>query len=128
MTVRGLQPSDIQALQAMARASGCPYPDCLDNPHIEAVSVVVDEQNQPVMACAVERIIQAYLFTSNTGHPALRLHALRLLHENMAGKLRKLGYHELNVFIPPKIQSSFSRRLERCFGWRPNWRSWYRRF
>lgn len=128
MTVRDFKRSDLPALQEMAEASGCPYPECLDNPMIEAISVVVDEKDRPIMACAVERIIQGYLFTSNQGHPAMRLHAMRLLHQEMAGKLRSLGYNSCEAFLPPKLELSFGKRLERCFGWTKNWSSWCRHF
>lgn len=128
MRIRKLQDSDLPALRAMAEASGYPYPD-LSNPLIEAVHVVVDDQDQPIMACAAQRIVELYLFVSpEATHPAAKLHALRLLHDSMAAGLRAKGYGEANAFLPPSLAAQFGRRLERTFGWVRNWASWCRGF
>lgn len=137
MNVRPLRESDLPALKRMAEASGYPYPD-LSNPMIESVFVVEGENGQIVMACAAERIVQLYLFASpetvkngqenGQMHPAVKLHALRLLHDAMAPGLRAKGYTEANAFIPPSIDKAFGRRLSRTFGWVRNWVSWCVRF
>lgn len=80
------------------------------------------------MACAAERIVQLYLYAGKEGHPAARLHAIRILHEAMRDKLHERCYSEANVFLPPTLAKSFGRRLERTFGWRINWPSWFLRF
>lgn len=131
MTVRPLRESDLPALKRMAEAARYPYPNLSDS-MIECVYVVVDDDDQPVMACAAERIVQLYLFAptvakSATVHPAAKLHALRLLHDAMAPELRANGYTEVNAFLPPTIAAKFGRRLMRSFGWVKNWPSWCRR-
>jgi len=131
MRCRALQQSDIPALRAMAEASGYPYPEISDfstrkEGTIEAVLVVADDQDQPVMACAAQRIVELYLFVGDGGTPALKLHALRLLHDSMAAALRAKGYQDANAFLPPSIAAKFGRRLERTFGWVRNWQSWCR--
>ena len=111
----------------MAAASGFPYPD-FDSPLIEDVWVVADEQDRPVMALAAERIVQLYLWAKPGAPPAERLHILRLLDEAVRPALKAYGYSEMNAFIPPELAKRFGRRLQRTFGWRPNWPSWCKLF
>jgi hypothetical protein len=66
MRVRDFRVSDIPALQAMAEASGFPYPDLKS---IEAVQVVVNEEDVPIMAVAAERTAQLYLFCGKFERP-----------------------------------------------------------
>ena len=127
MRVRRLRASDIPKLQQMAADSGYPYP-APEDAAIEAVHVVVDENDQPVMAAAAKRIIELYLWAGAFDHPAAKLHAVRLLHESMAAELQARGYSEANAFLPPAIARKFGRRLERSFGWVRNWASWAKRF
>jgi hypothetical protein len=125
MRVRDFRVSDIPALQAMAEASGFPYPDLKS---IEAVQVVVNEEDVPIMAVAAERTAQLYLFCGKFERPHAKVHAIRLLDESMAKRLRALGYNEVDAFLPPEIAKKFSRRLEQTFGWCKNWPSWAKRF
>lgn len=130
MTVRPLHESDIPALKRMAEASGYPYPQLSEKSgQLECVYVIANEDDQPVMACAAERICQLFLYVPTSkdsleAHPAAKLHALRLLHDAMAADLRAKGYTEANAFIPPSIAGKFGRRLMRSFGWVKNWPSW----
>jgi hypothetical protein len=125
MRVRSLKASDIPILKAMAEASGYPYPDPCG---LEAIQVVVDEGDRPLMAVGAERILQLYLWSGRFDRPLAKLHCLRLIHETMAIELRNLGYHSSEVFLPPAIADKFGARLERTFGWIKNWQSWNKRF
>ena len=126
MRTRQLRESDIPILRAMADASGFPYPD-LAAARLEAVLVVVDDEDCPLMACAAERLVQVYLWSGKFERPLAKVFALRLLHESMAKELRRLGYTFSEVFLPPSIAKRFARRLEKTFNWRPNWPSWTHR-
>lgn len=126
MTVRRYRPSDLPALQKMAEASGFPYPDPA-SPRIEACLVVVDDEDRPVMAFAAQRIVEGYLWCGEIERPHAKIHALRLLHEAAGAVLNGRGYDSVEAFLPPSIAQRFARRLERTFGWRPNWPSWTRR-
>lgn len=131
MRVRELRESDVPALTEMARASGFPYPDlesAAAKRVIESIRVVVDDEDRPVMAAAVKRIIEVYLFSGNFNRPLAKKHALRMLHEDMAIALKERGYDSIEAFIPPAIAERFARRLEKSFGWTHNWPSWNRRF
>lgn len=125
MTARRLKPSDIPILQAMAEASGWPYPPLVD---LEMVCVVVDENDRPLMAAGVKKILETYLWVGDIKKPLARMHALRVLHAKLESDLRSVGFREANAFLPPTLASRFGRRLERSFGWRRNWESWFLRF
>lgn len=123
MRTRPLRESDIPLLRAMADASGFPYPD-LSAARLEAVLVVVDDEDRPVMACAAERLVQMYLWSGTFQRPLAKVFALRLLHEAMSQELRRLGYTSVEAFLPPSLAKRFARRLEKTFGWIRNWPSW----
>lgn len=123
MTVRYLQEGDKPTLQAMAEASGFPYPEF---DATEAVLVVVDDNNRPLMAVAAERICQIYLWCGHFERPLAKVHAMRMLHEAMGEVLKQKGYVGADAFLPPSIAKRFSRRLEKSFGWVKNWPSWNR--
>jgi hypothetical protein len=124
MRVRALIASDIPALLAMQ--AEYPYPS-LDGA-LEAVSVVVDDDDKPICAAAAKRLIEAYFWCGKFSSPMAGLHALRLLHDDLAVQLRERGYSEIEAFLPPPVAAQFSRRLKKSFGWRPNWPSLNRRF
>ncbi len=126
MMTRELKDSDIPILRAMAQESGYPYPSA-DDPLLKAVIVVVDEEDQPMYAAALEPILQAYLWCrKGRGTPFESLAALRLLHEKLL-ESKPEGFTEINTFIKPQLAVQFGRRLERSFGWRRNWPSWFKK-
>lgn len=129
MKVRSLRASDLAALKRMYEQSGFDYewPD-LASREFEAVEVVVDERDEPLMAAAAKRTIELYLFAGEMEHPAAKLHALRLLHGALAEKLRAKGYGEANAFLPPEVEKSFGRRLMRTFGWLKSWTGYFVKF
>lgn len=112
-------------LRRMYEASGFGYqfPD-FKSGMFEAIAVVVDDNDQPIMAAAAERIVQLYLVRGDIAHPAAALHAIRLLHEALRPVLASKGYREAEAFLPPAIAKNFGRRLMRSFGWLKNWPSY----
>lgn len=127
MTVRELRDEDLPTLEAMAAKSGFPYIDPR-SPLTEAVLVVADGEDRPVAAVAAERIVQLYGWFDQDLRPMRKMQAIRLLHESMASELKKKGYNSAEAFIPTSICERFGRRLEKSFGWSPNWRSWSKGF
>jgi len=123
MKTRPLQPSDVQLLARWAEASGFPYVEPNGGTY-----VVVDEEDRPVMACAPHQIMELYLWADPEQAPAVKLYALRLLHDGMIPAMQALGIHEVNAFLPPEIEWKFGRRLMRTFGWVRNWPSFAKRF
>lgn len=128
MRTRYLRKTDIPKLKALFEKSGFAYqfPE-LEGPLIESVIVIVDENDEPIMAAAAERITQLYLWCGDM-HPAAKIAGIRILHEEMAEDLKAKGYSETNCFIPPELAKSFGRRLENTFQWARNWPSWCKRF
>jgi hypothetical protein len=126
MKVRQLRAEDIPVLNAIAERCGYPYPD-LTGDTIETVLVVVDADDQPLMACAAKRLIELYLYVDPAHHPTVAHQCLQLLHSVMPTILREFGYNSVEAFLPPSIAAKFGRRLERSWGWVENWKSWTRR-
>ena len=125
MHVRALKQSDIPILRKMAEASGFPYPDPLK---LEAIRVVSDDEDRPLMAAGAERLIQAYLWCGDFQRPHAKVFALRLLHDDMVAVLRAKGYTSIEAFLPPTLVKRFARRLEKTFKWTRNWPSWNKEF
>lgn len=126
MQARNLQPEDIPALNAMAQASGFPYPDLAEP--LEAVLVLVDDEGRPIMAVAARRLVELYLWCGKGMTPHQSIAALRLLHDGMGDVLKAKGYNSVEAFLPVSVSAKFGKRLEKTFGWWRNWPSWTRRF
>lgn len=120
MKIRALRESDLPHLRTMAEASGFPY---VNPSNAEAVLVVADSQDKPIMACAARKLVELYLWVGDAT-PATKLAALRLMHHAMAEELRKLGYSSAECFLPPAVEKAFGKRLMRTFNWTRNWISY----
>lgn len=127
MRCRPLKPEDIPILKEFAARSGFPYPD-LNHPHIEAVLVIADSDDKPIMAVAAKRLVEIYAWISPEARADLRIESLQMIHEPMARELKGLGYECAEVFIPPQLERrGFGRFLTERFGWQKNWLSWGKR-
>ena len=124
MMVRPLKSSDIPLLKAMER--GFPYPDPAGE--LEAILVVADDEDKPIMAAAAKRLVEAYLWCGEFRRPLAKVAAMRLLQAEMERVLAGRGYNGVEAFLPPEIGATFGKRLERSLGWVKNWASWHRRF
>jgi hypothetical protein len=134
MQVRPLKPEDIPILKRWAEASGFPYPE-LDHPHIEAVLVVADSEDRPIVSGTAKRLIEMYGHFDPEASPVILIKALGLLHEGMAATLREKGYNVCECFVPPAIEKTFGARLMRgirspgfLWRWAKNWQSYTIRF
>ncbi len=127
MQARPLRPSDVQILDKRARESGFPYP-AFDDPLIEAIVVIADDDDHPITACTAKRLVELYLYPNPDAPPALMLNAIAFLHQAMANALRQKSYNSAELSLPPQISKIVGRRLERSFGWVRNWQSWYKKF
>ena len=127
MRVRELRQDDIPALKRMAEEKGYPYPFLDDPSALELIRVVEDSSGRPLAAVAVERILQAYLLCGAFDGPMNQIHAMRLLEEDVAPRLKLRGWRDVNAFIPPHLAVKFGRRLEKTFGWMKEWPAWSRR-
>ncbi len=130
MRIRKLEERDLPYLRKWHEESGVDYefPDLLAEPFTR-VTVVVDEEDRPVQALAAKRTIEMYMLLDPTWrNPRWRLGALMQGHEEMRSWLEKHGWPEVNAFLPPQVEKSFGRRLEKIFHWIPGrWRHYSRR-
>ncbi len=127
MKVRPYRQSDAASLKAIANASGFPYPDLTD-PLVEAVVVIADEEDKPIMAVAAKRLVEIYLYVDSERSPGVKMDALKAAHRGMIEQLRALGYNSAEAFLPPAIAERFGKRLVRTFHWALNWPSFSKRF
>jgi hypothetical protein len=120
--IRPLIDSDIPILKAIYERAGLGevFPD-FDSPLIEMVAVAVDEHDSPIGAVVGQRALHLSLILGE-GHPAERFSILREFHSKLSESLCRTDYNEVDVFIPPQLES-FGRRLQKSFGWVSNWRS-----
>lgn len=118
MRTRAITTTDAPILEAWAKSSGFPYIEPKE------AFVVVDDEDHPIMACSPHQIIELYLWSDPSRTPALKLHALRMLHDTMIPEMKARGITEVNAFLPPDIERKFGRRLVRTFQWVRNWTSY----
>jgi hypothetical protein len=111
---------DVPVLRELHREAGYDYefPD-LTTKEIEDVTVVVDENDQPLAAGVAKRTLELYLIMGRAGHPLVKIKRIRELHQEMTKKLKAKGFTEANAFLPPELADSYGRHLAR-FGWLKN--------
>lgn len=130
LRVRELEPRDIPRIKELHALSGFDYelPDLLSN-EFERVTVVVDENDVPQMWIAARRSIELFLgLDPQWRNPRWRLDALMLGHEDMRAELEWRGWKDVVAFLPPEVEKSFGRRLERLFYWaKGRWQHYSRR-
>ena len=125
MKVRSLNPKDVPILEQMAARSGYPYPKT-DAANVEMVLVVADDEDRPLMAVAIERIVQAYLWKSQMD-PVSARRGIDLLLAHGREMLLRRGYSEINAFLPPELAAKFGKRLQKTYDFQQNWLSYFLR-
>ena len=123
LRARPAEKQDLPVIREMAARADFPSPD-LESQNIEALWVIVDEQDRVMMAVAAERIIQLFMWSREFEHPASKLAAIRLM-QDQGGVLKE--YRDVVAFIEPSLARRFGRRLEQSLGWVRNWPSWSRK-
>lgn len=127
MTTRPLEERDLAALRAIYEA--LPYsfdggfPDFLSEEY-EAAEVVVDASDRPLMVVGAKRAVEMVMICDPSRPVLVRLRGIALLHERMRVMLRALGYREASSFVPPEIEKTHGRTMERRFGWLPSWKGY----
>ena len=114
MTVRPLKPSDLPRLAEMAERSGYPYPP---PEQMLQIRVVEDDEGNLVMAGGICMIPEAYLWCGDFKRPLAKVHAIRLLHDDLAAAVRSYGFEALYAIPVPLFAKRFGYRLEKLFGW-----------
>ena len=102
-----------------------PLPD-FASPLIEAADVIVDDSDTPLLGAAAKRSVELYLFCAPGGilHPTVKLEGVRMLHNSLRPTIVSKGYTEGYACLPPSIDRSWGRHLQRMFGWEKAWPSY----
>ncbi len=124
---RKFEKRDVEVLQAIY--DGLDYqfdggfPDFLSEEWL-SVDVVVDATDCPFAVCGAKRAVEMVMVCDPRRPVMVRLRGIALLHEGMRAVLRFLGYREASAFIPPQIEKTHGRTMERRFGWLPAWKGY----
>lgn len=127
LTVRLLKSSDIPILQQYAEHSGFEYPN-LDDSSIEAILVVADDSDKPILTVAGKRLIELFAWINPEAGAELRIEAIQMIEKPMTEALKRLGYECAEMPIPPKLERrGFGRFLTKHLGCYRNWPSFGKR-
>ena len=104
-----------------------PFPD-LKAKDFEEARVLVDEDGAIVDVVAARKTAEIYLWANpRWRNPRWRLDSIIEIHEDMRQRLEAKGYGEAHAVLPPEVERSFGRRLQRIFHWSPSrWRLYSR--
>lgn len=127
MTTRPLEARDLAVLRAIYDA--LPYsfdggfPDFLSEEYA-AAEVVVDAADRPLMVAALKRAVELVM-VCDPGRPVVvRMSGIALLTTRLRVVLHGLGLREASSFVPPEIEKTHGRTMERRFGWLPSWKGY----
>lgn len=118
MNIRKATRSDLPRLKELHQSCGFDYPF----PNLDEffpIPVIVDENNQVVMAVASMPTVELFFFMDPKWEtPGMRLEAFKYIHEFVRNDLKSRGIVEANAFLPPRLENSFGRKLMKRFNWR----------
>lgn len=119
MRIRDFRNEDLEVLRSIYEKQGFSYDFPTDLSAFTVIRVLVDENDQPVMALASRRTEEMYMFMDGGWRtPKWREQAFLFLHEHMRQTLVALGIHDVHAWLPPEVEKSFGRRLMRKLNWR----------
>ena len=124
MTTRPLKASDLPKLAEMAKRTGYPYPDPANTDHLR---IVQNDDGEPVMAAGIRMVPEVYLWSGEFARPLAKVHAIRLLHQDLGALLRTYGFDTAYAIPVPALAKRFGFRLEKLFGWSKAQPMWVRK-
>lgn len=117
MIIRYMQESDLPRVKELHSRLGFDY-EFPDLKEFLPIPVIVDENNQVVMAVASMPTVELFFFIDKEWEtPGMKMEAFKVMHEFVRRQLKEIGIVEGNAFIPPQLEKSFGRRLFK-FGWK----------
>lgn len=121
MKVRTCRPADVPRLQELFERHGFDY--TLPALAEMLVAEVVEDKGVIVQAILARPTVEMYMLGDSTWKtPALRMAALRKIHESVRLALVEKGIEDVHAFLPPTVAKSFASRLMRSFHWtKPLW-------
>lgn len=113
MLLRAMRKDDIPKIEAIYRKSEAKYDlPMLDAKNVEEALVMVDEDDEPHVFLASEKVAELFLVMDHEFEsPAFRLLAIDLLSKEMRVRLEAKGYNTVYAFLGPDIPKSYHRRL-----------------
>lgn len=127
MQIRLLEERDLPVLRAiydrLPYAFDGGFPDFLSAEYVTA-EVVVDANDRPLMVAGAKRAIELVMICDPSRPVVVRLRGIALLHGRLRTLLRRLWLQEAASFIPPGIETTHGRTMERRFGWLPAWKGY----
>lgn len=119
MRVRAFRMEDEPILREIHERAG--YGD--EFPDVSDFLVVTDDLDCPIMAAGEKLIPELTLICAPGGstHALVKLQGIHLLHEALRDRLVAKGYTEAIASVPPKLEGSYARHLQRHFGWVKSW-------
>lgn len=125
--LRDYQDSDWPEVLAIYEKSGLPI-DCLadaTDPLFLIRRVLVNADNKISMAAFVRLTSEPFLIVDHeSGKPAQRWEMLQELTRDICRIAREKGLQQLTAFIPPDVEVSFGKRLERLGFQKSPWSSY----
>ena len=125
MKLRVIESGDRPQLEALFEKQGFEY--ILPDRDTLVAAIAVEDGGRIVQAVLARPTIELYfLMDAEWKSPALRMEALRAIHEAMRRELHGKGFEDAHVWIPPQ-KKNFVSRLIRSFGWtRSTWPTLWR--
>jgi hypothetical protein len=127
MRTRPLEERDLPILEAIYDKLDYSFDDGFPkflSSEFEAVEVVVDDKDLPIMVCGAKKAVEMVMICDPYPHVTVRLRGIALLHETMRNMLHSLGYKEATSFVPPQIVNTHGRAMQKRFGWVPAWKGY----
>src|ERR1700675_3459529 len=127
MIVREYEDADLDRIEEMHKRSGLKYPlPSMDDLFSRRV---VESDGKVGMVSLLKLTAEAYLICDPEWRtPAWRMEALRQIQDVANDDAKQRGVVEAVAFVPPGIEKTFRRRLERM-GWsrnKPSWKSYWK--
>ena len=127
MNIRPAIPEDYESIKEIYLKMGFDY----TLPNIDEfvdIQVVVDDKDEIQMVLAARKEVSYYLLIDPECelNPFMKWEYFKKILQLSFDALRKLGFHSVNAWLPPSIEKSFGRRLQKVGAKKFEWSSYGR--
>ena len=81
-------------------------------------------QGRPAAIGFARMTVEIYGYVDPELSPAMKLEALRVLHQAIGAELKRQGIRTAHAWLPPTIAKAFGRKLRKFFGWNQPHAAW----
>jgi hypothetical protein len=122
VNVRPYRPEDEPILREIYERAG--YGQAFPE-NLAEYFIVTDDAGCPIMAAGYTLVPEITLICAPGGstHPLVKLKGITLLHESVRDTLAAKGFKEAFASIPPQLERSYGRHLQRHFKWLESWKT-----